>query len=46
MEHGDRPEHGETEKKLSEEEFSLEGMFTKGDPIPKKAIDEVIKRHS
>jgi hypothetical protein len=27
---------------LSEEEFSLEGMFTKGEPIPKEAIDEVI----
>jgi predicted DNA-binding antitoxin AbrB/MazE fold protein len=30
-------------KKLSESEFSLEGMFTEGDPIPKEAIDEVTK---
>ena len=30
-------------RKLSESEFSLEGMFTEGDPIPKEAIDEVTK---
>ncbi len=45
-EHGDRPVHKKNEKELSEEEFSLEGMFTEGDPIPKEAIDEVIKRYS
>jgi excisionase family DNA binding protein len=31
------------QRKLSESEFSLEGMFTEGEPIPKEAIDEVIK---
>ena len=31
-----------TKKKLSESEFSLEGMFTEGEPIPKEAVDEVI----
>ncbi len=46
IEHGDRPEHKKNEKELSEEEFSLEGMFARGDPIPKEAIDEVIKRYS
>lgn len=29
-------------KKL-ESDFNLEGMFTEGDPIPKEAIDEVIR---
>jgi hypothetical protein len=32
-----------TQDKLAESEFSLEGMFTEGEPIPKEAIDEVIK---
>ncbi len=45
IEHGDRPEHKKNEKELSEE-VSLEGMFARGDPIPKEAIDEVIKRYS
>jgi len=31
------------QRKLSESEFSLEGMFTEGEPIPKEAVDEVIK---
>jgi len=31
-------------KKLeSKKDIDLEGMFTEGDPIPKEAIDEVIK---
>ena len=33
---------GQKQKKLSESEFSLEGMFKDGEPIPKEAIDEVI----
>ncbi len=30
-----------TQKKLSESELSLEGMFTDGSPIPEESIDEV-----
>ena len=35
-------ENSEAIKQL-ESDFSLEGMFTEGDPIPKEAIDEVIR---
>jgi len=42
---GNSEKHPEehTQRKLSESEFSLEGMFTEGEPIPKEAIDKVIR---